>query len=465
MKKWMILASFILAFAADALAQYPANYEIICPSGSVPISGPSGTSFNPSTGKYKADTCIDPFGNITINSQSINVFSWSGQPVIDGQHYPFTDAGLNAAIASLGGASGEILIPPGTLNTSASITSLTDNQHIECSAIKATTIQYVGTSNIAAIFDIGTPGQTTIQHNGISINNCTISGNSHVQYAIRTTAIHRSDFSHNNLINVTTAGFNSNFAVILQLDDLHTSVSEQAFTQQPASCIILDGPDVSHKTTSTSVAQPKCEGVSGTGIVLNNTATVTVKGGTSEQNNKGITLGTGSLGDIIDGVDMELNTTSNIEDNGFQNVFRNETGNGKYLILGSANLGYWTGMALDTITISPGANFNTLDGIAYNNSGSGTFTDSGTNTVRRYVVKTGTGLQYGDEYGTCTFAASTTCAITFTPSWVSAPVVFITPINPGAVTFTINSAPTTSGFTITASASNSLVVNWSASLH
>lgn len=63
--------------------------------------------------------------------------------------------------------------------------------------------------------------------------------------------------------------------------------------------------------------------------------------------------------------------------------------------------------------------------------------------------------------GTCTFASSTTCAVTFTTAMVSAPsFVGLTPINPGAVTFSINSLPTTTGFTITASSSNSLSVQW-----
>lgn len=69
------------------------------------------------------------------------------------------------------------------------------------------------------------------------------------------------------------------------------------------------------------------------------------------------------------------------------------------------------------------------------------------------------------EGGTCTFAAATTCAVTFAHPFGVAPTsTQITPINPGAVTFSINAAPTSSGFTITASGSNSLAVQWSATL-
>jgi len=77
-------------------------------------------------------------------------------------------------------------------------------------------------------------------------------------------------------------------------------------------------------------------------------------------------------------------------------------------------------------------------------------------------VNSGTLRVHHRESGSCVFAAATTCVVTFTTSFGNStlPTAIITPINPGAVSFTINSAPTTSGFTITASASNSLTVGW-----
>lgn len=63
--------------------------------------------------------------------------------------------------------------------------------------------------------------------------------------------------------------------------------------------------------------------------------------------------------------------------------------------------------------------------------------------------------------GTCTFSASTTCSISYGTTFSGVPVVNLTPVNPGAVTFTLTATSTT-GFTITASSSNSLAVNYTA---
>jgi hypothetical protein len=65
--------------------------------------------------------------------------------------------------------------------------------------------------------------------------------------------------------------------------------------------------------------------------------------------------------------------------------------------------------------------------------------------------------------GTCVFAAATTCTIAYPTTFASVPVVNITPVNPGAVTFTVTTSSTTQ-IVITGSGSNSLTVNYSATL-
>lgn len=65
-----------------------------------------------------------------------------------------------------------------------------------------------------------------------------------------------------------------------------------------------------------------------------------------------------------------------------------------------------------------------------------------------------------DKYGTCVFAAATTCSYTYVNAFTNTPVVLLTPVNPGAVTFTLTATSNT-GFTITGSTSNSLTVNYS----
>ena len=65
--------------------------------------------------------------------------------------------------------------------------------------------------------------------------------------------------------------------------------------------------------------------------------------------------------------------------------------------------------------------------------------------------------------GTCVFAAATTCTVNYPTTFASIPIVTITPVNPGAVTFTLTTS-STSQIIITASGSNSLTVNYSAAL-
>jgi hypothetical protein len=65
----------------------------------------------------------------------------------------------------------------------------------------------------------------------------------------------------------------------------------------------------------------------------------------------------------------------------------------------------------------------------------------------------------GSFAGTCVFSSGTTCNVTYGTAYNSTPLVFLQPVNPGSTTFKLTST-SASGFTITASASNSDTVNW-----
>ena len=109
------------------------------------------------------------------------------------------------------------------------------------------------------------------------------------------------------------------------------------------------------------------------------------------------------------------------------------------------------------------ANFGSY-GYSYNFGGNGTFASpigasaSGNDAFAQSNVAR-------PLYGTCVFAAGTTCSVTYgVPySYFGTPVVTITPINPGAVTFTLT-ATSAAGFTITGSVPNSVTVNYSVSV-
>jgi hypothetical protein len=104
-----------------------------------------------------------------------------------------------------------------------------------------------------------------------------------------------------------------------------------------------------------------------------------------------------------------------------------------------------------------------------------TFSDNSKTGVRHIIAEFSTGssvrgdvdfgysnhlTQSGNGIGgTCVFASATTCSVTYGYAFQSTPIVVLTPVNPGAVNFTLTSSSAT-GFTITASASNAITVNY-----
>lgn len=104
-----------------------------------------------------------------------------------------------------------------------------------------------------------------------------------------------------------------------------------------------------------------------------------------------------------------------------------------------------------------------------------TFDDNGHSSVRHFIAAFTTGSAVRGEVffgyqnhltqsgngvaGTCTFSSSTTCSVNFGYNFHFNPVVIITPINPGSETYKITSL-STSGFTVTASASVSTTVDY-----
>jgi hypothetical protein len=91
------------------------------------------------------------------------------------------------------------------------------------------------------------------------------------------------------------------------------------------------------------------------------------------------------------------------------------------------------------------------------NMGNGAFATAGPIATGGHLNQTAT----GNFAGTCVFAASTTCSVTYSSAFGGTPLVFLQPVNPGSVTFTLTSSSNT-GFTVTASATNSSTVNWEA---
>jgi hypothetical protein len=91
------------------------------------------------------------------------------------------------------------------------------------------------------------------------------------------------------------------------------------------------------------------------------------------------------------------------------------------------------------------------------NMGNGAFATAGPIASGGHLNQTTT----GNIAGTCVFASSTTCSVIYSSAFNATPLVFLQPVNPGSVTFTLTSSSIT-GFTVTASVTNSSTVNWEA---
>jgi hypothetical protein len=230
---------------------------------------------------------------------------------VDGTKYK----SIQAAVDALDGKPGWVIVPPGKYVSTSPIVLKNDNQHLQCAGIGATLIQYSG-GTTPAIIDIGTSITGSPSYSNISINGCSIAGNSNVQYGIRTRGVWRSDFSHNQVYNVVDAGIMTNFCVRCVIDDWHTSINEIAMTVVPNSCIILDGPDGSHETTVTVPKDVVCEGVRGDGVKFGFASKDGLDHGTSEGNGRGAYVSENAVGTQIRGTDFEANTNADIVDYG-----------------------------------------------------------------------------------------------------------------------------------------------------
>ncbi len=369
----------------------------------------AGRPFDPHTESEGIPTALNrPMGSLTTtNLNALGESLTTDNPCeMDGQIYLSLGGcytSIQAAITALNGATGVIFVPPGIWSSASTITITASGQHLLCSGIGSTVISYTGSSAIAAVIDVGTASTNgPNQLDEVSINGCTISGNANVQYGIRLRGVHHSDFSHNNLINITTSGIYTNYAVMDQFNDEHTSFNEQVFTVQPQSCLYFDG-TADLRTTGAQVDHPICEGVSGTGIVMNYCTICKISTGTSEQNDKGITLSTACDEDEIDNMDLESNTTSDLENSGSQITIIGGVSLSLTHILSTASRTRIIGGLYNSIALDSGAINTTLLGLSYNNYGDGTFTDNGTATTKIDITNANTGVKDTNYTGSTNF--------------------------------------------------------------
>lgn len=275
-----------------------------------------------------------------------------------------------------------LYFPPGAFTSSVPLVFTVDKVKIHGFGKGITVLQYTGGA-VSSFVKFGTATPTTNQLLEVSLEDMTIKGSANVTDTVFITGVHHSTFAHLDLKDATGACFHSQFSVMPYMPDVECSLNTGAFVQQPTNCILLDQIDSGHQTTAGMVIVPKCEGVSGTGIKCTGCSSMTIQSGTSEQNNRGIEETGGGINNrnTFDTIDLESNTVEDVLSGGVASEYRNLLGVNKIHFSGAA-IPRLVGGMVTSITIDSGVNNAHIE-TSWNQAGTGTITDNGTNTYWR----------------------------------------------------------------------------------
>jgi hypothetical protein len=267
-----------------------------------------------------SNTCS--VGQLCTVSGAFSTFAFNTPYVQGGIGYSTVQAAINA----LGTSPGTVIVPPGTWSSTSTITMTNSGQHLQCAGIKSTTIAYTGGAT-TAILDIGTSLTGSPILENVSVNGCTFSGNANVNYGIRIRSVQRSDFSDNAMLNIVTAGIQTNFGILNRIDNLHVSTNEQAMTTTPVSCFELTGTSSAYVSVGTTMVNPVCEGTTGNAGLFTNAQSTNLIGGTFEANGgwaiilPTFSAGLGAIGNTFTGTFFQSNTSGDISVSGQNNKF------------------------------------------------------------------------------------------------------------------------------------------------
>lgn len=178
----------------------------------------------------------------------------------------------------------------------------------------------------------------------------------------------------------SVAGFRSRFAVCTDFDLRMSPIGQPAFVVLPTSGFLMDQRGAGEMTSACTLRNPIFEGITGYGLNLANATQCTIIGGTSEANGGGMFVSGTSTGNTIINLDCEVNTTADIFCQGLYNRFIGILSSTTSTLAGQTNTivgGRWN-------TISNTGIDNRYENVLYSTN-AGSFTDSGSATIKRSV--------------------------------------------------------------------------------
>ena len=181
----------------------------------------------------------------------------------------------------------------------------------------------------------------------------------------------------------------------------HPTVSPNVsgtFTTVPVNGLVFDrSATTSGVSSANAVIDPVMEQVSGAGLLsLNVSASMYISGGTLEANGIGANLSS-STAWVFQGVDIEQNTTVDIQlgASGTNSFFGSIGGPNVTLLTGSFN-NLFVGGSYNQFTINAGATYSRLISIEVNYKNTGGLTNNGANTVGAFNTNAQTGVGIPD---------------------------------------------------------------------
>lgn len=277
-----------------------------------------------------------------------------------------------ASIAAAYSASKWLILPSGTYKVSSLPNFGVAGTRIL--GVGKVTINYTGTGQGLTV-DAGAYPAAGV--NDVLIDNITINGNASATDGVFIRGIGHSSFKNLRVKNFPTSAMRTNFMVSNVFENFVCSGNEGAFTTTPASGIILDKRNAGEQSSNCTFVNTIIEGVTGVGIDVVEGVENTFIGGTSEGNGTGVVVGANSIDNTFISLDMEANTTSDVDCSGLRNTFINLLSTNTIRVL-AGNTNSFVGGSIHNLTISGGVTLTKMESLGY----TGTITDGGTSTLR-----------------------------------------------------------------------------------
>ena len=223
---------------------------------------------------------------------------------------------------------------------------------------------------------------------GSDVRDLILDGNGFATDGLYLNNLISANFDNIQVTNVTRAGLYLSWAQLCNFKNFTVSNNVETFTTTPVNGILADTSSCSANT----FINPVIEGVSGAGIKGESLSNTLFLNGTSEGNDIGIDLGTAAgavaSGNIVVGMDLEVNTTTDIylRATGSANTFIGLAAgyNSPAVQIVGADQNTFVGGSAGGFVLDSNSSDNSIDGVRLIGAGR-TITDSGTRNTYRNV--------------------------------------------------------------------------------